>query len=58
MKNLIITSPEELKSAHCEELKRYDARRHPINIALMGAHGGRITSDELYQLTFNGKFNF
>lgn len=56
MRSIIILSEEQ--DISCDELRRYDNRRHYINVSLINAHGGRITSDELYRLTFEGKFNF
>ena len=58
MRSLIISNLTQLHAAFCDELKANDSRHHPVDIALMGAHCGRITSDELYQMTFDGKFNF
>lgn len=58
MRSLIILNEEQRKKAFCEELKRYDRRLHPMNILFLGAHCGRITTEELYLLTFEGKFVF
>ncbi|MCI8352208.1 MAG: hypothetical protein HFJ58_01050 [Clostridia bacterium] len=58
MRSIIILNEEQLEDIFSNELKRYDEREHHMNISLVNAHCGRITSDELYQLTFSGKFNF
>lgn len=58
MRSLIILNHEQLTAAFCNELKNHDNRIHYMNIMFVGAHLGRITTDELYQLTFDGKFNF
>lgn len=58
MRSLIIMTPNQLRTAFCDELKKCGNRNHFLSIGLIGAHCGRITSDELFQLTFSGKFNF
>lgn len=58
MRSLIILDHEQLTAAFCNELINCGNRKHCMNLMFVGAHLGRITSDELYQLTFDGKFNF
>lgn len=58
MRSLIISNLTQLHAAFTDELRANDNRKHPMNVSFVGAHSGRITSDELYQLTFDGKFNF
>lgn len=58
MRSVIIFNEEQQQEVFCDELRRFDKRKHHMDVSISNVHCGRITSIELYHLTFSGKFNF